>query len=389
MKKILLLYKLNILTLSYGLNLISIPLITIFLVKFEYLNLAAEFSFFTSIIFVLCQIFSSNSRNILISDKNWKYGLDIIFLRIFLGIIFTLVIILIFFFIKTNHFEIILLYCFLIVFQWIYEIKLTFDEIEKKIKSHIFFILVYLIKILFIFKFLKIENFLFLNLTIFLAMFLYSFSIFHFITNVKIKNYNFTFKRLILNVKNNSFRYSLVSSFWNNIGIISWRFSIFIFVEKSLVAIYFICFALASLPGTVLNLTIGPTIVKEIKNKLNFIIMIIFILLSLYLGLIYNYFSIILSISEFQKDFLLKFSLFGSYFMICSILIRHYFLKFSSERNLVFKFDVLYSLILSVLVLIIYILNSKFIYLSYFFASILSFLIYLLLTLKIINAKKY
>ena len=117
--------------------------------------------------------------------------------------------------------------------------------------------------------------------------------------------------------------------------------------------------------------------------------MIIFILLSLYLGLIYNYFSIILPISEFQKDFLLKFSLFGSYFMTCSILIRHYFLKFSIERNLVFKFDVFYSLILSVLVLIIYTFNSKLIYLSYFFASILSFLIYLLLTLKIINVKKY
>ena len=162
-------------------------------------------------------------------------------------------------------------YCFLIIFQWIYEIKLTFDEIKKKIKSNIFFILVYLIKILFIFKFLKIENFLFLNLTILLTIFLYSLSIFHFINNVKIKNYNFTFKRLILNIQNTSFKYSLASSFWNNIGIVSWRFSIFIFVEKSLVAIYFIYFALASLPGTILNLTIGPTLVKEIK--INYILL--------------------------------------------------------------------------------------------------------------------
>lgn len=388
MKKLLILYKLNILTLSYGLNLISIPLITIFLVKFKYINLAGEFSFFTSIIFIFCQIFSTNSKNILISDQDLKYGLDILFFRVCVGLIFTIFVFSFIFFIKSNYYEIILLYCFLIIFQWIYEIKLIFDEIEKKIKSHLFFIFIYLFKLLLIFNFLRIGDFFLIHLLIFFVLFFYSLTIFNFIKKKTTKTYFLNFKSLLVLLEKQAFKYSLTSSFWNNIGIISWRFSIFVFVEKSLVAVYFVCFALASLPGTILNLTIGPTLVKEIGYKKNFLVIIIFVILTIYTMIIYNYFPYIIILGEFEKNFLLKFSLIGTFFMTSSIIIRHYYLKFSDNRNVVFKHDVIYSLILSFLVLLIYYFDKNFIYLSYLFASILSFILYFLLIPRLENAKK-
>jgi len=107
--------------------------------------------------------------------------------------------------------------------------------------------------------------------------------------------------------------------------------------------------------------------------------------LILYVFFVYNYFSLTLNLSSFEQNFLLKFSLIGTFMMVGSIIIRHYFLRNQSLRNSVYKFDYFYSLFLSFLVPIIYMINPTYIYLSYFYSSILSFLTYFLLILKIKN----
>jgi len=385
MTKISLLSKISLYTLSYSLNLISIPLVTVFFLKFGNNILAGEFSFFTSLIFIICQIFSVNSKNIIISDNDKTYGINIFFFRLSLLTIIVPLIISILFLIESINYELIILYCFLIVFQWVYEIKLIFDEIEDKIRSHIFFVILYIIQLTLIFYSISEDNFILLGYIIYASLLFYFLSILNFFSKNNLKNYFFRHFNLVSILKKKSFKYALTSSALNNMGVLLWRCSLFFLVDPKNIAIYFTCFALASFPGTIINLSIGPTIVKELSKKNLFLLFSLTTVLILYVFFVYNYFSLTLNLSSFEQNFLLKFSLIGTFMMVGSIIIRHYFLRNQSLRNSVYKFDYFYSLFLSFLVPIIYMINPTYIYLSYFYSSILSFLTYFLLILKIKN----
>lgn len=369
-------------SLSISINFFFSSILIIFLSLFDYLDLAAELGLTLSFTLFLCQIFSANHRSLLYLKK---YENNINSLAQFRFLISIAIIIISFFLISILKFEnqtFLLIISTLICAQWILEIFLT---IKEKKKNHN-----YLNKVLFtntlffsmiliciFFDYIIIINYLMLFLLIsYLLIFKKEFN------ELKLNIKNLTLSKDIF--KNSLKNYEIISSFFLNFSNLIWRFSIFALAGKSVAGLLFGSYALGSFFGTIYYNILGPRLHSK-RIFFSKIWLILFLLLTILLSLIsFKYLKNFSNINEFDivRMSCILFSLSGSFIMILSLFIRFdYF--YNNGTKLVFKLDIIYSILIAFVILgIFHLLGLKYFVLAYFVASICSLGVYSLVYLK-------
>ena len=184
----------------------------------------------------------------------------------------------------------------------------------------------------------------------------------------------------IFNLKNvfKIINYKFLSTFSINLVNLIWRIVFFISLENEFSGILFAIYALASFPSTIYNNTIGISVETNQSNKLLplgalgiyyvFMLFLTFIVFNNYIVNLNNLdlfnFSIITALT----------SLIGSFIMIFSISRRIKILnEIKSKRNMVFRIDIIYSILnLLSLVIIYFYFNSLFFSVLFLISSILS-----------------
>ncbi len=202
------------------------------------------------------------------------------------------------------------------------------------------------------------------------------------------------FKKLKLNIKDlvlakNTFNsslknYEIISSFFLNFSNLIWRFSIFIFAGKLAAGLLFGSYALGSFFGTIYYNILGPRIhsKKIILSKIWFVLFFFLTILLIFVS--FNYLQNFNDIFEFDHVRIncILFSLSGSLIMMLSLFIRfNYF--YNRQTKFIFKLDILYSILISFVILIIFLFfGLKYFVLAYFIASLCSLSVYSLVFLK-------
>ena len=363
-------------SLTYGLNLFIPTFILIISSFFGNYELTAELGILIGINIVFTQIFSSNARSLIISQKSNISLQSFILFRILISI-FILVLNLII----INYYEFIYTFLLfqlsiLIILQWLNELILTDFEINNKdneIYSYLFLKIIFLIII--------IANFIFFqhlfHILIFFNLLLLVFFLNYYFKIKKKMPYRSGIMKLFLNsISSLSFYSSFSISFAN----LLWRIFIIMFCGKILAGIYFAGFAIGSLPGTFFNNSFGPSMIKndlkfkKIKNLLNYLFIILMICSFIYMIKIYKN----IFINNFDTQMTCAFlSILGSFFMVKGLYFRQYLIQKTKYQSQVFKTDVFYStLILSVVPFLFYIGGYKLIILSFLFSSIISVITY-------------
>ena len=200
----------------------------------------------------------------------------------------------------------------------------------------------------------------------------------------------FTQKYKLLSLYENIFPF--LSTLTNTTSVIFWRYSILYYSSKEIAGIIFAIFSVASFPGTFYNNILGQTILRQ--KKLN----ILFnkhekTFYALALIAIISAYAYLIKINNFNIDIFiintLIASLFGTIIMIISLRKRHRSLfKLYAHRNLVFKRDIAYSLIIFPIIIILYNINGiNSVSYAYLLSAIVSFLLYSLTYAK--NSKHY
>lgn len=364
---------------NYLINFTSLNIFIILLYLFDLRDQVTEVALFGSFTILVCQIFSSNSRSLILSKKNVVDPIEVIIQRfIFIFPIMILSTIFIYLY-EFQDISLITSILFLIISQWIFEIVLSGKEIKsKKIdKSH--FIL-YIISLFFIIFSLYIKNFLILKVIInFITLFVF-YKIFVFLKDDsnKLQLYKLDIK--------NWFKSFIFSSFGSSLAIATsnflFRFFIVILNSANLSSTLIVGFMFGSLPVSLFFHIFGASIVRENFN-LKFvtkIFKIIFvILLVLCFLLIYRYINIF-SLTPLDSSSLLivtaSCSVIGCFPMMLGLYRRQLYIQRIVKENF-FYLDMIYSFGVILIIPIIYVLgNTNYYVLSFFVTGILSSIIY-------------
>jgi hypothetical protein len=369
-------HSIEIQSIAYSLNLFLPTLFLIITSFFRDYNLTAELGILIGVNIIFTQIFSANARSIIISKKLISSIYNYIIFRIIISIVLICANLFFFSIFEFSNKLLLLAVSFLIIFQWLNELILTFFELKKKVNEFYFYISICLIFIFFIIvDFLYYQNLTYVFLINNILLLLFFFNFFLKIKKIKKKKIHLR-KFFILSIINKAFYSSFSISFANLI----WRLLIIQFCGKILAGIYFASFALGSLPGTLFNNTFGPTIIKNnIKvNKRLYLLKYIFIttIIVLFFWSILNRDQMFINLS-YTQIFGTFLSLLGSYFMIKGQYARQYLIQKTQHQSFVFKIDVLYSLIIIVVVPILYVLGGdKLIIISFLVSSIIAHVVY-------------
>tara|TARA_B110000037_G_scaffold56304_1_gene68809 strand:- start:2490 stop:3677 length:1188 start_codon:yes stop_codon:yes gene_type:complete len=369
-------HNIEIQSIAYSLNLFLPTLFLIITSFFRDYNLTAELGILIGVNIIFTQIFSANARSIIISKKLISSIYNYIIFRIIISIVLICANLFFFSIFEFSNKHLLLAVSFLIIFQWLNELILTFFELKKKVNEFYFYISICLIFIFFIIvDFLYYQNLTYVFLINNILLLLFFFNFFLKIKKIKKKKIHLR-KFFILSIINKAFYSSFSISFANLI----WRLLIIQFCGKILAGIYFASFALGSLPGTLFNNTFGPTIIKNnIKvNKSLYFLKYIFIttIIVLFFWSILNRDQMFINLS-YTQIFGTFLSLLGSYFMIKGQYARQYLIQKTQHQSFVFKIDVLYSLIIMVVVPILYVLGGdKLIIISFLVSSIIAHAVY-------------
>ena len=369
-------HNIEIQSIAYSLNLFLPTLFLIITSFFRDYNLTAELGILIGVNIIFTQIFSANARSIIISKKLISSIYNYIIFRIIISIVLICANLFFFSIFEFSNKLLLLAVSFLIIFQWLNELILTFFELKKKVNEFYFYISICLIFIFFIIvDFLYYQNLTYVFLINNILLLLFFFNFFLKIKKIKKKKIHLR-KFFILSIINKAFYSSFSISFANLI----WRLLIIQFCGKILAGIYFASFALGSLPGTLFNNTFGPTIIKNnIKvNKRLYLLKYIFIttIIVLFFWSILNRDQMFINLS-YTQIFGTFLSLLGSYFMIKGQYARQYLIQKTQHQSFVFKIDVLYSLIIIVVVPILYVLGGdKLIIISFLVSSIIAHVVY-------------
>ena len=272
--------KFFLITSAYMFNLMFSSFIVVLLVLFGHYSMAAELGLIVSFWVTTTQIFSSNMRSIIISEQRKDYASITMMYRLFFSI--GLILISYFFiknFISFQYNEIIILFSFLILVQWINDMNLVTSEVKNKLFIFKFFMLINIILTILSFIFLlnsNFQNFHYLLIVymgiILITLYPYYLNLLKLVTKVNLK------KIYELNIKTVAF----LSSFALVFSSLAWRIMIYNIFDKSIAGIFFACFSIGSFPGTLFNSVIGPAFVKQnikmgstLKIILSFLFMVI------------------------------------------------------------------------------------------------------------------
>ena len=368
-------------SITYGLNLFIPTLILIVSSLFKNYELTAEMGIVIGLNIIFTQIFSANLRSILILKNDTDNIYSYIIFRIIISSFALVINIMIFYKYNFVYFEILLQIIILILIQWQCEIILTYYEIKSDLKKFINYLFLCLI-----FSLLIISSFIFqidfLYVIIFFNFLYLGFLIFGiFKLNKKLNSISKIFFDII---KSPAFFSSLAISIAN----LFWRITILILCGKVLAGIYFASFAIGSLPGTLFNISFGPTIIKrniKIKylEKIKFYAYLIIAFL-IFLTL-YNKDKIFFD-NQFTQLFGTTISLLGAVFMIKGQYYRQYIIQKTDYISKLFNYDIVYSVIICLIVPILFLIGGdSLVVISFLVSSLLSFGMYKLIYINLIN----
>ncbi|WP_440652113.1 hypothetical protein [Candidatus Pelagibacter sp. HIMB1542] len=173
-----------------------------------------------------------------------------------------------------------------------------------------------------------------------------------------------------------------LSSFFLVLPVFVWRIFIYENYSVDIAAMYFMCFAIASLPGTLLLNVIGVSLIRLNLTKvfkliiLGIISLIVFniVFKDIILDIINSIFS---SINEEKFFITLLFSLVGSIFLILGVFDRCVkFVNYKSKSK-IYEVDILNAFLISIIVpIIIFLFDKKFIYFSFIISGLINFINY-------------
>jgi len=369
-------YYIEIITSTYALNFFIPNLILILFSLSGNYELISEISIVIGINIIFTQIFSANARSLIISKKLSISLENFLLFRICFSILFLILNIIILNYFNFFYFEILLQISFLIILQWLNELIITFFEINNK-KQKIYSYL--MVKIVFLILILKniflIENFFFIllifNFFLFFFILFYSYKI---INKTKLRP-NIS-KILILSLSSFSFFSSLSVSLANLI----WRLLIIFFCGKIIAGVFFVGFAIGSLPGTFFNNVLGPTMLNRnlvLKNYVlvSFVSLLLFqVFLSFYL---LNDSSNLFDDLKYTQVFCTFLSLFGTFFMVRGLYYRQYILQKTKYEKSIFKVDIFYSfLVILIIPTLYFLLDYRLLISAFLVSSVMSYIIY-------------
>ena len=364
-------YNFLVTSIIYGFNFFLPSSILVFFYLSGNPEIAAESGIFTSLSISITQILSSNMRSFVITNKVVKINLEPYFIFRFLFSISYLIIL--FFLILPNWnlqypYFVFILSC-TILFQWVFETKLVKFELHNERFNQLISLVCYFI-IVIVSILLAINNNIFLlnYLLILFCLYVFGLSLKDFLLIIKnINLHNFSFFLVKKYIEN--FKYTpLISSFSQVFSGVFWRFSIYYLLEKSVAGLLFAAFTLGSFSGTLFNLILGPAYVNtkiRLGRKIKFFIFmffvfILFINVNIYFNLEYTY--------QLLQDYLLKVdkffftvtmhSILGSFFMTYAMYQRHKMIFHKDRAQNVFINDIIYNLIISALLPLLYWLNN-------------------------------
>ena len=366
--------------LNYAINLFSINILVILLYFFNLQKLVNETAILSSFAIVVCQIFSGNSRSLVLATKNYIKADSVITLRLML--VFPITIFCLFFLYQYNFSD----YSFatsvfcLIISQWIYEIFLSKKElISKKIifKHFILSSVVFLLVILTLY----LKSIFYLKVVIFA----YSFSIFYFIFSVHFKK-DISIPKIILDIKA-IINLLIFSSYGSSLSIaisnFFFRFFLIKLLTEDLASTLIICFMIGSFPVSLFSQIIGASMLRLKINfrklfKIFFIIFITSISISfLAVGDLFS--KVNLETLDIQNSIKLTLvaSFLGVYPMMMGLFRRQFFLTNSYKRESFFYLDIIYSLAIILIIPSLYMLdNSNYFCFSFLISGCTCYLIY-------------
>jgi hypothetical protein len=337
--------------------------------------LAAEIGLVYSIVVSVGQIFSYNVKSIILFDNNKKFANEVINFRILLGI-------LIFFFsflilkqykINFSSNDIILALILILIQNWVLEIYIIINEVNKSYRLIKFYNLCSFINILLVvINILLLQNKFLLEI-FFYIIFINSFFIILFFNIKNIGYFNF------ISIFNSVTKlFSLSSSFSIILSVLFWRVFIYMNLEKEIVGILYSSFSIGSFAGTLLSNIAGPSIIKK-KISLIFYLRIYFYVVTIICAFVFfliYYETFFFQLTTNQLFFIksINYSILGSPLMLFSIIYRlDYFYSNKNNRNYIFKNDILNSIVISILPVLLINFSQECIILSYFLSSIISF----------------
>ncbi len=378
-------YSIINISLAYILNLMIPTLAMVILVISGNSILGAEVALVNSLWLTVTQIFSNNIRSQAIAKNDTNFLIDNILFRFVLSIF---AIIIIFFtnltYFLTNSEQGILILKIIsitILAQWIFELILTSYEIKKKTLKIIFInLLNILFSISLFFGLLFLDQY-----SVSLIFSIYLFILVLIIITETKDVYSNTLKYSISLIKKNIQSVAFFSSFSIIFSSFVWRYLIFIFYPKEIAAVFFACFSVGSFPATIFNSSIGPTFVKQnikLNSKLTVILFLIF-MITIFFG-IFSFYNVYLKevpLFSFMNNFViltLSFSLIGSFIMTYAMYLRQINIQSNlGLREKTFWLDTVYGSSITILLPLLYYLNSiYYVSLTFFFASMIGLIIY-------------
>jgi hypothetical protein len=369
----------NIINSSFGTFILII-----FVLSGDLIN-AANLGVLAALTILLTKIFSLNLRNIYLAKKKHTELENHIILRFFISIVISLIsFFFLYYFINSKNIN---LYILILIFvsQWLLELVLVKLELNRdKMKIFCLLTINFIMILSSIFLVLISKDIVFFKYL--LLLYLVTLLIIFF-TSIEKKNFNFNknfFYKIFSTFKTSIASYSFLSSISLNLANLLWRILLIFFVGKNLSSIIFLFYSLGSFPGTIFNASFGPNIVKKKISHWYILLFVIFYiaLVSPILFILNNnfiYFNLERLLLEISFKNIVLFSFFGSIIMTYALYFRQKSINiFPNLKNFVFIKDIYVSVLL---VLLIPVLNftggvSNFAY-SYFFSSIVSFILYL------------
>ena len=369
----------NLVILSSNLlNSVLIPFLIVLSAVFQKNSLATDIGIIPGVALLITQIFSANSRSIILYNQSIEFFDRVISFRIFIIIpvlIITVVLQKLFYY--NENFEILLLVTIIGLFSWINEMSLSIHEKNKSLLFIKLFLvitsLVYLgIFLNYYFEYNYLTNILLSYLFFQIIYFFYHLNFVRFNTKYFIENLKVLFSQPL----------SIASSFFNIFSVIIWRVSLLLILGKEAAGLFFAGFAVASFPGTVFNNIIGQIIIlnKRMKEALqktaillsSFYIIFLFVAMFLIEKYLSNFYNI-----ELIRITII--SLFGTIIMIHALYARHLKLSKSQDKQrIVFINDIIYGILIAPIIFILFYFdtNLSLIKYSYVLSAILAFIVY-------------
>lgn len=374
-------------TVAYSLNFFFPTLILIFTSFSKNYELSSELGIVISLSYFTTQIFSANSRSIIMSKENsYKLLNYTFFYRFFLSCVIILG--LVYFSLSStinsiNKF-LLLNISMLITLQWVVEIILLKFELKKEKKFIFNFIIFYISAVILYLVTILLSKKFSNNLIVLVNIVLLILIINHFFQQKIELNKKIFFKKIIIKFY---LGYSFLSSFFIQLTNLIWRILILIFCGKVIAGIYFSSFAIGSLFSTLFNISFGPSLLKK-KIFLGQVFkkIVILYLFSILISILIwsKYFFLVSSFESNLFFFTIIASLVGSLVMLKAVYDRQKFIQINKKK--VFQLDMFYSLFLIILIPLLNLIGGKMlIMLSFFMSSLISYFLFSIILKKLLN----